>query len=164
MSLFDRRRICLAPFAIAVVGACGFEPVYAPGGSGDVLLNRVLVTEPDEVNEYLLVQTLEQRLGRATAPSYALAFDLEVENEGQGITQTGEITRFSILGRVDYELREIGVEEPFLTGNVQSFTGYSATGSTVETLAAERDALQRLMVILADRITAELVTTADLPE
>ena len=50
------------------------------------------------------------------------------------------------------------------SGNVQNFTGYSATGSTVETLAGERDAQRRLMTILADQITIELLTTVNLAE
>ena len=48
------------------------------------------------------------------------------------------------------------------SGTVNNFTAYSATGSTVATLAAERDALERLMVILGDQITTRLFA-ADLP-
>jgi LPS-assembly lipoprotein len=45
-------------------------------------------------------------------------------------------------------------------GRVSDFTGFSATGSTVATLAAERDATARLMVILADQIVDRLVISA----
>ena len=48
------------------------------------------------------------------------------------------------------------------SGSETNFTGYSATGSTVETLAGERDAFERLMRILADQIAARLLATADL--
>ena len=49
-------------------------------------------------------------------------------------------------------------------GRVQSFTAYSATGSTVAQLAAEEDAGLRLMRILADQIVARLIAaSASLP-
>ena len=49
-------------------------------------------------------------------------------------------------------------------GRVQSFTAYSATGSTVAGLAAEEDAGLRLMRILADQIVARLIAaSASLP-
>jgi LPS-assembly lipoprotein len=39
---------------------------------------------------------------------------------------------------------------------VDSFVSYSATGTTVATLAAQRDAQTRLMTILADLIVQQL--------
>ena len=42
--------------------------------------------------------------------------------------------------------------EVFKQGKIQHFTSYSATGTTVATLAAKRDAEVRLMIILADQI------------
>ena len=48
------------------------------------------------------------------------------------------------------------------SGSETNFTGYSATSSTVETLAGERDAYKRLMRILADQISARLLASADL--
>ena len=44
-------------------------------------------------------------------------------------------------------------------GVAQSFTAWSATGSTVSGLAAEEDAAYRLMRILADQITTRLVAS-----
>ena len=41
-------------------------------------------------------------------------------------------------------------------GTVQSFTGYSATGSTVAGLTAKADAARRLMRILADQVVQDL--------
>jgi len=48
------------------------------------------------------------------------------------------------------------------SGTVNSFTGYSATGNTTVSLASERDARERLMIILGDQITARLLA-APLP-
>ena len=46
------------------------------------------------------------------------------------------------------------------TGQVDNFTSYSASGTTVATLAAQRDAEARLMVILADQVINKLTAEA----
>lgn len=160
MSSFDRRSLLILPLALV---ACGFTPVYGPGGTGSALRGRVLVQEPDAPDDYILVRTLEDRLGRATAPAYDLGYTLTTETEGQAVTATGETTRYSLVGQVDYTLTDRASGTVVASGRVQNFTGYSATGSTVETLAGERDARERLMTILADQIVTRIYATADLP-
>lgn len=76
-----------------------------------------------------------------------------------GITPENAITRYNLLGRVDWTL--FGPDGQRLTGGkVESFTSYSATGSTVAGLAAEEDAAFRLMRILADQIVTRLLATS----
>ncbi|AVO38308.1 LPS assembly lipoprotein LptE [Pukyongiella litopenaei] len=166
MSLSDPhpgRRKALGLLALApALAACGFTPVYAPGSTASTLRGRVEVAPPETASAYLLVEELEDRLGRAATPAYRLGFVLRTDQQGQAITASSEITRYSIVGRVAYELRPIGSDNVLASGKVRNFTGYSATGSTVETLAAERDATARLMSILADQIAAQLYATADL--
>lgn len=161
MSSFDRRTLLiLLPAALA---ACGFTPVYGPGGTGGRLRGKVRVDAPGTTDSYLLVQNLEDRLGRAAQPEYQLSFKLATDTQGQAITASNETTRYSIVGRVDYALKSLGSGDIVASGRVDNFTGYSATGSTVETLAGERDARARLMTILADQITTRLYATAELP-
>jgi len=163
MSLFNRRSLLFLPLVLV---ACGFTPVYAPGGTGAALRGKVEVeiAAPDSVDTYLLVENLEERLGRATQPEYSLSIVLVTATQGQAITANNETTRYSLLGDVAYDLRKIDSQDVLASGNVNNFTGYSATGSTVETLASERDARKRLMVILADLLTAQLYSTVDLSE
>jgi LPS-assembly lipoprotein len=72
-------------------------------------------------------------------------------------------SRFNLLGSVAYSLRDLSTGATLTTGEVTSFTGYSATGTTVAVQAAERDAEARLMVILADQLLTRLLA-ADLPQ
>ena len=160
MSLFSRRALILLP---AVLAACGFTPVYGPDGTATALRNRVLVDAPTDKDSFMLVRDLEQRLGQAQAPAYRLSLVLRTDTQGQAVTSEGDITRFSIIGTVDYTLRQIDSEAIVASGSVDNFTGYSATGSTIETLASERDAYSRLMAILAELITTKLYATARLP-
>jgi LPS-assembly lipoprotein len=159
MSLLNRRTLLMLPLALA---ACGFTPVYGPGGSGTALYGNVLVQAPEETdtdsetNSYVLVRELEQRLGRGNGGDYTLELKLRTRDEGQAITRSDEITRYSVIGEAGYRLLRADGSLA-ASGEVNNFTGYSAVGSNVETLAGERDAKQRLMVILADQITTELL-------
>ena len=115
MSLLNRRTLLLAlPLAAA---ACGFTPVYAPGGTGAALHGQIEVQAPEEIkaasgtDAYFLVQNLEQRLGRGGSTAYKLDLTLSTKEEGQAITADNEITRYSVIGT--------DTEEPlnrFLTG------------------------------------------------
>lgn len=160
MSWCDRRILLILPLAVA---ACGFEPVYGTGGTASALRGRVTVTAPSDVDSYLLVQNLEERLGRAGSAEYRLDLRLATSTQGQAITSTNEINRYSIVGALDYSLTRISDGNVVASGQVDNFAGYSATGSTVESLAAERDARKRLMAILADQLTTRLYATAELP-
>lgn len=160
MSWCDRRTILmLLPAALA---ACGFAPVYGPGGAGTALQGRIEVAAPQGENAYVLVRELESRLGRAAQPDYRLTYDLRTVTQGQAVTASNDTTRYSIVGTVDYKLTRLSDDRVIASGQVRNFTGYSATGTTVETLAGENDAQERLMTILADQITAEILSTADL--
>ena len=79
-----------------------------------------------------------------------------VTEEGLNIDTTGNIKRYDLIGAVDYVLRDLSDGRAVVTGRVENFTGYSTTGTTVATLAAEQDAQKRLMVILADQIVTRL--------
>lgn len=153
MSSFNRRIFMLAPLALV---ACGFQPVYGPGGTASALRGKVLVDAPDTAETYLLTRNLEDRLGRSSSPVYSLSVTPSLTNQGQAVTAAGDITRFSLVGKASYQLRRLSDGLVVASGAVDNFTGYSATGSTVETLAAETDARERLMAILADQITTQL--------
>lgn len=154
MSSFNRRHILLLPLALA---ACGFTPAYAPGGGGDRLLGTIWVQDPTDKNGFDLVERLEERLGRPEDIRYDLAYTITTEAVGVGITTDNRITRFNLKGVIDYTLTERASGARVAGGRVQSFTAYSATGSTVAGLAAEEDAATRLMRILADQIVARLI-------
>ncbi|WP_343032498.1 LPS assembly lipoprotein LptE [Tritonibacter litoralis] len=115
-----------------------------------------------DVAAFFLVDALEQDLGRGEGGIYALDLSVKQTVEGQAITADNDITRFSVQGTANYTLRRLSDGVVVTSGAVDNFTGYSATGSTVDTLAGERDAEERLMRILADQIVTRLFTTADL--
>ena len=148
-------RIC-ALLVILSLSACGFEPVYGPGGAGTVLQNRVLVDQPDDRAGFFMVRRLEERLGRASDPAFRLAVDLAISEEARAIDPEGDIRRFHVIASATYTLIEAGTGAVIQTDTVDNFVGYSATSTTVATLTARRNAQERLITILADEIVLQL--------
>ena len=157
MWLPDRRLFLLSALAL---GACGYEPVYAPGGSGNALTGQIEVAAPDTRNGFDLVRQLETRLGQPQSPRYALRYTIDVDQDELGIAPTQEITRYNLVGQVSFTVTEISTGIIATSGRVDNFTAYSATGTTLSTQTARRDAHSRLMLILADQITARLLATS----
>lgn len=161
MWLPDRRTFLVS---FAALAGCGFTPVYGPQGGGSKLLNAVVLEAPDNRYDYDFNKRFEERLGRGSGP-YALKVGFEMGITGLGSLADGQTTRYRLSGRASYALTPVGSEDVLIVGRTDSFTSYSATGSTAATQAAERDARRRLMVILADRVIDRLLIDADtLPE
>ncbi len=163
MSSFDRRHFLLLLSAGALAG-CGFRPAYGPGGPAAGLQNAVVVDAPDDRPGYLLTRRFEERLGRATTARYGLSHSISLREEAVAISANNVITRYNILGAVTYALRDLGTDKVLTSGKVDSFTSFSASGTTVATQAAQRDAEERLMAILTDKLITRLAADmASLP-
>ncbi len=154
MWLSDRRSFILS---LAALSGCGFTPVYGPRGQATALRGQIRAREPENANEFLLVRHIEERFGRPESMRYLLEYSLETREQGLAITPAQETTRFQVLGRATFALRDTASGQVVARGAVSGFTGYSATGTTISTKTAREDAYRRLMVILADKITARLL-------
>ena len=157
MSLYSRRTVLGLPLALA---ACGFTPAYGPGGPAAGINGTIRAADPADKNAFDLVARLDQRLGRPKADRYDLTYTITTQAVGVGITPDNAITRYNLKGAVDWALTDRGTGARLTGGKVESFTSYSATGSTVAGLAAEEDAATRLMRILADQIVTRLIATS----
>lgn len=156
--------------AILTLTGCGFTPLYGPGGVARGMRGEIAVAPPRDPAGYVLVQRLEDRIGRGASPLYALDAEITLDDEGLGVTPEQEITRIQIEGILDYTLTDIATGIVVDRGAVSSFTGYSApvfsvarnsiAGNSVTVRAARQDAVERLVTILADQLTARLLATA----
>ncbi len=151
----SRRALLSSCFAVA---ACGFTPVHGPGGTAEGLRGRIEVAAPADEEGFALVRRLEERLGRPRGADLSLLADIRLSEESVGFLPDGEISRFSVEGRVDWQLTRVNDGTLVATGDANSFTSYSATSTTVATRFAQRDARRRLMIILADQVVADLLT------
>ena len=151
------RRALLALGAALPVAACGFTPAYGPGGPAEKLQGAIRVADPQDKNDFDLVERLEERIGRPQAARYDLDYTVATRQVGVGVTPENTITRYNLVGTVDWRLTARGTGARITAGRVENFTSWSATGSTVAGLAAEEDAASRLMRILADQMVVQLV-------
>lgn len=142
------------------MAACGFAPANAPGAAAAGLQGRIRVADPSDKLGFDLVERLEERLGRPDSVAYDLSYTIVTEDVGTGITADNAITRYHLTGHIDWTLTSRDGGQRVAGGRVQSFTAYSATGSTVAGLAAKEDAAFRLMRMLADQIVTRLMATA----
>ena len=157
MSSFDRRACLLSLTALA---GCGFTPIYGTGpeGQASTLRGRIDVAAPKDEEGFALAKRLEDRLGLPEAADLNLTAQIRLREDSLGFLPDGEISRFNVIGQVDWQLVRLGDGAQVASGSERSFTSYSATSTTVATTFAQRDARRRLMVILADRIVTDLLT------
>ncbi|WP_243694406.1 LPS assembly lipoprotein LptE [Shimia isoporae] len=149
--------LLLAAAGAPALAGCGFEPVYGTSGAADGLLGQVVMDAPANNNaSYLLVRELEDRLGRTSTGAYGLSHSIKTRRRAVGKTVAQVTSRFDIFAEVTYALRDSQTKKVLTSGKASSFVGYSASGSTVSELAAEEDAYERLMIVIADRIVADL--------
>jgi LPS-assembly lipoprotein len=77
-------------------------------------------------------------------------------------SQSGSTLRYNVVGAAGWQLTAAN-GTVWGSGQVEGFTSYAATGSTVATQSAATDAVGRLMTILADKVVTQLMLL-DLPQ
>jgi LPS-assembly lipoprotein len=158
-SITSRRAALLALLA---VGACGFTPALAPGGGMLKLRNTVAVSAPDTIAGFAIRSRLIDRLGLATTPIATLSVNVEQALDVASQSQSGSTLRYNVVGAAGWQLTAAN-GTVWGSGQVEGFTSYAATGSTVATQSAATDAVGRLMTILADKVVTQLMLL-DLPQ
>ena len=145
----------------AALAGCGFTPAYGPVGDAEKLRGRIEVAPPVDEEGFALVNRLESRLGQPVDPDYRVVAEIRIEEEGVGFLPDGSISRYNVLGRVNWRMLRMDDNSLALSGSEQNFTSYSATSTTVATTVAQRDARRRLMVGIADTITLDIIARSD---
>lgn len=155
----DRRKFLSLLVALPLAG-CGFSPVYGPNGSGGALRGRIAFRAPDSPEGFRLRARLEDRLGRTERGDYLLTINLDIEEIAVVISSAQDINRFNLPGKADWILSEPGNDTPLAAGSVETFTAYSAFGTTVATQEAQNDARDRLAIALADLIVTDIIVAS----
>lgn len=143
-----------AVLGLLALGGCGFAPVYGNGGG---LRGQIVYDTPDSVAGFRLRDRLEQRLGRPDDARYVLAVTLRERRTPAAINAAGDTTRLNVIGTANWKLTDLPGDSVLESGSFETFTSYSATGTTVATQAAATDASARLSVALADMIVSRVM-------
>ena len=140
-----------------LLSACNFTPVYGVNGSGTKLENRIAITAPTTKEAYLVTRQLETRLGRADPAPMTLSFSVSHSLVELGTTATGTATRLHRNGSLNFSLTNSATDQTIDSGSLTNFVGYSVTGNTATSLAAEHASVERLMNALADQLVDRLL-------
>ena len=138
------------------LAGCGFAPVYGTGGQARALQGAMIVTAPDTIAGFRMRQYLVDQLGQPNAARYALTIGMSQTATPATITSDGDTTRFNLIGTSDWTLSDLNGQR-IAGGDVETFTSYSSTGSTVATQAAADDARDRLARALGDLVLARII-------
>ena len=141
------------------LAGCGLTPVYGPNGTATALRGAIAFSESETVMEYQVRARLIERLGDTVQAQYTLRVTLTETPTPATITPDGDTTRFNIFGTAVWTLTDMAGALA-KGGEVETFTSYSATGSTVATQTARTDASARLSIALADLIVSRLILAA----
>lgn len=159
MLLSDRRTFLALLMALPVAG-CGFTPVYGINGSTRTLRGRIAYRAPNTPEGFRLRTRLEDRLGRVEQGDYLLTVELDIAEVAVVVSSAQDINRFNLPGKATWTLTEPGVDQPLASGVAQTFTAYSAFGTTVATSEAQTDARDRLAIALADLIVTDIIVAS----
>ncbi|MEM1103547.1 MAG: LPS assembly lipoprotein LptE [Pseudomonadota bacterium] len=154
------KRISLALLtgALLMLGACGFQPLYATrDGNVSEALERVQVSaieQPDPAG-WLLQRDLTSRLdpnARAAAPTHTLDVTLSERRTRLGIQIDGSVTRFNYALTGNFRLMDAASGETVLSSRSVSIAAYNVVNSQFATLTAEKDARRKA----AEQLSADI--------
>lgn len=151
---WSRRGLILSALAVS---ACGFSPVYGPGGTGGKLFGKVRTADPRTPDDFTFAGRIAERLGPDSAAEFELNWQMRIAVVPQAITPDEITTRYALNGSAGFVLTRIATGTEVSRGEVSSFTSYSTTGTTIATMSAEQDAHRRLAVMLADQVVTRLL-------
>lgn len=139
-----------------VLPACGFQPVYAPGGSASFASGNITVKEIPGRSGYMLRRALQQELA-AGLPNLNTTAILEVKLDEQLVRlqfkPDGAASRSSYLGNASYVLAG---EDVTVRGTSEAETSFSVPDQPYGDISAQTNASDRVMRVLASRIVDDL--------
>lgn len=148
---------------VFLLSACGLQPMYAGGGSGEVARGLAAVEVPPIEGRagWLVRNALTDRLGAAgeATPRYRLDVRLDDRLEGLGVLSDDTVGRERRTLRARYQLVDTADGTILLDATAGSDAGIDVVSSEYATIAAENTALENLAKEVADRIVTQLALT-----
>ena len=147
----------LALAGAALLGGCGFTPLYAQAGVTPAM-SHIEVVAPKGRASYLLAQSLDDALGkdRDAAPAYRLNVKVVERTFSRGLTLNNIAERYEDHLRVTYDLVDISTGKTLKSAVEPIEITYAATQQPYAGLAAEQDAEERAVDQAAQRISLDL--------
>jgi len=161
-SFLKKRTKKLLSLVLAVtLSACGFHPLYAPGGAQEAALQAIYVPIIPDRTGQLLRQALQQRLegdDSAVAKRYELSISYFKTTANLDVQADNSTTRARDVGTAVWRLHPAGNASDTLTsGTVRSVDGYNIIDEQFFYMDLSEEAAQhRIADALADQIVTGL--------
>lgn len=153
-------RLIVLAACLAMLSACGLQPMYAGGGSGTVAtsLRSIQVQTIPGKGGWLVRNALINKLGGDSGNGATYRLDVELDDNltGYGIRGDRAITRERRTLRARFRLIELATGTVVLDATVGSDAGIDVVSSQYATIAAEQTALERLSEVVSDQIVSRL--------
>jgi len=147
----------------AVLGGCGFHPLYAndgPQGGGQQIFRSIYVEPIDgEVAGYEMRNSLIDLLHSTSRPEeaqYRLSITIRQIVQGIAIENDASITRYNYSLQADYTLTDRKTGKTIKAGSESTIAPYDVVTSPYATEVAEHNAQKSGAHDLASRIQVEL--------
>ena len=154
-------RAVAAVVLCAVLGACGFEPLYARRSDGsttdDLAVTKIAVIE-DRVGQQLRNALLEELTprGQPSQPLYVLEVKLTEGISNLAIQKDDTTSRASLELRASYVLKRLSDGAALFDGVSRATTSYNMVTSNFATVSSENDARRRNARVLGEEMKIRL--------
>ena len=155
-----RFRTAIVALALtAMLGGCGFTPLYATGG-GIQDLPAIEVMAPQGRVAYLLREDLEDAIGRDKSRPAVWRLDIDVVQvrDPRGLRRDNVAERYELGLTVKYSLTSLATGKVARTGEVVSEVSYDAADAPYAGIAARQDSQERAAADSARRIQIQLAS------
>lgn len=148
--------VCLLVAATALAG-CGFRPLYGdvPGAVPEPRLAAVdiglIADRSGQVLRNRLLTRMQPR-GPVDPPTHVLDIDLVESRTGIAVQRDETATRTNLTVIAHLALTDLETGELALVQSVSAYASYDTLLAEYATLSAERDARERAVIDLAERI------------
>jgi LPS-assembly lipoprotein len=152
------RRVFLGLLAAApLLAACGFEPLHAQRGAVAALPPIRIDPIPDRPGQILRNYLLDRLapLGEGGAQAHTLVVRLFEPRQVLALRRDDVISRMGYSAVASYELLD-AVGKRVVAGSSNYSTDYEITNSEFATLAAQQNARERVLELVADDIRNQI--------
>lgn len=150
------RRGALAAIGLALAG-CGFKPLYATGGGGD-LVGEVALQDASDPETYAFRERMRRRLGDGGAgATYGLSYEVTLEEQPVAINPAADVTRYRVKAQAEWRLVRLADGFVVSEGDVRTIGAYDATAGVFATRAAQREEREEVATELAELVSARIL-------
>ena len=141
----------------ALLGGCGFTPMYGSAGMAPALA-AVEVEAPETRTGHLLREEIDDALARdrGRAAAYRLALTVDEDRYARGLRIDDVATRYEVALTVGYILTDSRTRRQLTTGTAQVAVTYDSPDAPYASVAAYSDGQERAANQIAERIRLDL--------